>query len=160
MSDAAKINPSLQKKSAARIAAVQSLYQLAMTHAKSNPEKQVASLKAQLKDNRDEQKLLAGVAMEPDYALLTKLLTGVAERHDDIEKRLGETLSDDWTRDRMSKLLIAILQCAIFELFFHKDTKPNIIIDEYTRLARSFFAEGEVDFVYAALSKLAQQYAK
>ncbi|MBY0407231.1 MAG: hypothetical protein K2Q01_06020, partial [Rickettsiales bacterium] len=49
-------------------------------------------------------------------------------------------------------------QCGIFELFFDKEISPKIIIDEYTRLTRHFFADQEVDFVHAALSKLLRQY--
>ncbi|NBX03888.1 MAG: hypothetical protein EBR02_07525 [Alphaproteobacteria bacterium] len=153
------INISLQKKTAARMVAVQSLYQVAMLGDKLSAEEQVKRLKAQLKNNQAEQKLLTGSAIEPDYALLGKLLSGVAEWEKDIEKRLDEVLSAKWKKERTSKLIIAILECAIFELFFYKDVKHKVIIDEYTRLARGFFADSEVDFVFAALSSLVQKYA-
>ena len=153
------INPSLQKKTAARMVAVQSLYQAAMTDDEIPAAKRVALLKAQLKNNRDEQKLLTGLAMEPDYAFLGKILVGLEQYHEEIDKRVEEVLSAKWKRERTSKIIIAILQCGVFELFFHKDVKPKIVVDEYTRLARSFFADAEVDFIYASLSKLVQKYA-
>jgi len=154
----AKPNPSLQKKTAARMAAVQCLYTLAVGGEKLSPAEQVVILKKQLVNNKGEQKLQVGVPLEPNYKLLETLLEGVEKWQDSIDERLVNTLGEGWKRERLSPLLIAILQCAIFELFFDKDVKPKIIIDEYTRLTRSFFAEGEVSFVHAGLSKLSKKY--
>ena len=151
-------NPSLLKKSAARMVAVQLIYQAAMLGEALTPDAAVKRMKAQLKDNTGEQKLLTGSATEPDYPLLSKLLAGVIEWGGEIEKRLGETLNTKWKKERMSKLLVAILECAIFEMFFFKEVKRGVIIDEYTRLARHFFEEDEVNFVYAALTSLAKKY--
>jgi len=151
-------NPSLQKKSAARMSAVQELYSLAMTAEAPDAERQVAALKKQLTANKSEQKLRVGNAVEPNYPLMETILSGVGEWQAQIDVRLDSVLDKDWKRERMSPLLISILQCAIFELFFHKDTAPKIIIDEYTRLTRSFFGDGEVNFVHGALSGLSKKY--
>jgi len=153
-----KQNPSLQKKSAARMAAVQSLYKQAMTGETNPPTEQVAALKTQLKDNRSEQKLVVGVAIEPDYALLTRILSGIAEWQDAIDERIDGVLTKDWTRARMGALLVAILQCGIFELLFDKDLGARIVTDEYTRLARHFVTDDEVDFIHAVLKQLAAQH--
>jgi len=149
-------NPSLQKKSAARMAAVQCLYALSVADVKFTPEQQVAMLKLQLSGNTNEQKLRSGVPLEPNYKLLETILSGVDKWRADIDTRLAALLSKDWAHGRTSPLLIAIFQCAIFEMLFDKDIAPKIVIDEYTRLARSFFPGPEVDFVHGALSKLAQ----
>jgi len=152
-------NTSLQKKTAARMSAVQCLYTRSMNGDKLTPPQQVVLLKKQLANNRDEQKLKVGVPLEPNYKLVEMLLGGVEEWAPKIDSRLQEVLSEQWKRERMSPLLVAILQCGIFEMFFAKEIAPKIVIDEYTRLTRSFFAEPEVDFVHAALSKLARKYS-
>ncbi len=82
----------------------------------------------------------------------------MAQWQADIDKRLETVLAKEWKRERMSALLVAILQCAIFELFFFKDAKPAVIIDEYTRLTGRFFDEAETNFVYAALGTLVQKF--
>ena len=151
-------NLSLQKKSAARIMAVQCLYRQTMNGEEASPAEHIATLKEQLSNNRDEQKLLIGSAIEPHYALAETLLSGINERKDDIDKRLDGALTKDWKRERMSPLLVAILQCAIYELFFGKEIAPRIVIDEYTRITRRFFADAEVHFVHGALSELAKKY--
>ncbi|MFO0389377.1 MAG: transcription antitermination factor NusB [Alphaproteobacteria bacterium] len=153
-----KQNPSLQKKSAARMAVVQALYQRAITGDASDAAKETASLKEQLSGNRSEQRLMVGVPLEPNYPLFEALLSGVNERMDEVNTRLDEVLTSDWKRERMSHLLVALLQCGIYEMFFHKEIKSNIVIDEYTRMARSFFSDKEVDFVHGALSTLAATY--
>ena len=149
-------NPSLQKKSAARMAAAQCLYTASITGEKQTPAAAVAALKKQLADNKQEQKLLVGQPIEPNYALVESLLSGVETFGDDIGAQIDGTLSGSWKRERMSPLLLAILQCAVFEIFFGKDIKPKIIVDEYTRLTRRFFSDAEVGFVHGALSKLAE----
>ena len=154
----AKPNASLQKKAAARMAAVQSLYMLAMSDEKRSPAQQVNLLKKQLAGNKEEQKLRSGTAHEPNYKLMETILDGIEKRGVEIDGRLDATLSAEWKRERMSPLLLAILQCGIFELFFDKEVKHKIVIDEYTRLTRHFFADAEVNFVHAALSKLVRQY--
>src|SRR4051812_11624665 len=125
-------NPSLQKKTAARTAAVQCLYTLALSGDKMSPAQQLRLLKKQLLNNRDEQKLRVGVAMEPNYKLVEMLLEGVEQWSTTIDSRLNEVLSAEWKRERMSPLLVAILQCGIFEMFFAKEISPKIVIDEYS----------------------------
>jgi N utilization substance protein B len=150
---------SLRQKSAARMAAVQCLYTLAVGGESLSPAQQVQILKKQLVNNKTEQKLQVGESIEPNYKLVETILDGIEKRGVEINVRLNNTLNDSWKRERMSPLLLAILQCGIFELFFDKEVNQKIVIDEYTRLTRHFFADAEVDFVHAALSKLARQYS-
>lgn len=140
------------------MAAVQSVYRAAVAQEELAPKKQVASLQKQLENNKEEQKLL-GLSGEPNYALLQTILEGVQTNTDEIELRLSGALSEGWSRARLSPLMAALLQCGIYELFFYKDLKPKIVIDEYTKIARSFFSEAEVNFVHGALSTLAAQYS-
>jgi len=153
-----KSNPSLQKKSAARIAAVQAIYERLVSEKQPSPEAQIAALKKRLANNKDEQKLTLGVMLEPNYPLVTAILEGTKEWQQDIDKRINSALSKDWTRERMSPILIAILNCALFELFFYKDTKHKILIDEYTTLTSRFFGEAEIGFVNGVLKNLHNQF--
>jgi transcription antitermination protein NusB len=153
-------NPSLQKKSAARMAAVQCLYTLAVGDKKITPEKQVAALRAQLSGNTSEQKLQVGVPLEPNYKLLESILEGVEQWRGDIDERIKGALSKEWTMERMSPLMVAILQCAVFEMIFGKEIGAKVVIDEYSRLTRSFFTDTEVNFVHGALSTLAQSHER
>jgi N utilization substance protein B len=156
---AAKRNPSLEKKSAARVAAVQCLYTQSFHDTQASYAKQVDLLKNRLKNNQSEQKLVVGKAVEPNYALVETILEGVTSNNGEINRRMDSILSEQWTRERMSPVLVAILQCAIYELFFGKEINSSIVLDEYSRITRLFFSEGEIDFVYGALSSLIQRYS-
>ncbi len=151
-------NPSLQKKSAARVAAVQCVYERLISDEKPTPASQLASLKKRLANNTSEQKLTLGIMLEPNYPLVSAILEGTIQWQADIDKRIDKSLSKEWKRERMSPILIAILQCAIFELFFFKDTKHKILIDEYTSLTSRFFADAEVNFVNGVLKNLHAEF--
>lgn len=155
---AKKSNRSLQKKNAARIAAVQCVYERLISDEPPTPEQQVADLKKRLANNTGEQKLTLGIMQEPNYPLVSAILAGTLQWQTDIDKRIGGILSKEWTRERMSPVLIAILQCGIFELFFYKATAHKILIDEYSRLTSRFFTDSEVNFINGSLKNLHLQF--
>lgn len=158
MSEIKKSNPSLQKKTAARIAAVQCVYERLTSDAPIASDGQLSNLKKRLANNTGEQKLTLGMALEPNYTLVSSILEGTLKWQEDIDTRINGILSKEWTRERMSPILISILQCSIFELFFYKDTAHKILIDEYSRLTSRFFADSEVNFVNGALKNLHAQF--
>lgn len=151
-------NPSLERKTAARIAAVQCLYQYAMGDEKRTPEQLTETLKTRLKNNKSEMKVILGGTQEPHYALLQSLVAGVRERNAEIERRLDSVIKEGWKRGRMSPVLVALLQCAIFELFFYKEVSPKIIVAEYTRIAGRFLDDKDVQFLHGGLIELCEKY--
>lgn len=151
-------NLSLQKKSASRVAAVQCLYKLVINKETLDPTKQVAALRVQLFKNPEEQKATIGAAVEPNYQLMEAILAAVKSHRKDIDKMINSILSKEWKRERMSPVLIAILQCATAEFFFTKETPLKVVQDEYSKLTRSFFGEKEVKFVFAAMAALEESY--
>lgn len=153
MSDT-KPNLSLRRKSSARQAAVQALYQLSITGETSQPTKLVAEVRKRQEEDPSDRSV---VNVPPHYRLLESLLNGIHEHRVEIDGLLNKNLNTNWKRERMSALSIAILQAAIYELRFHEDLKPSILINEYGDLAGRFLDAGEVDFVTALLNKLAPE---
>ena len=153
MSEAkAKPNLSLRRKSSARQAAVQALYQLSITGETLKPEKLVAQFRKQVEENPEDRSV---VNVPPHYTLMESLLSGIRDHRAEIDGLINEHLTASRKRERMSALSIAILQAAIYELRFHEELKPAILIKEYGDLAGKFLDGGEVDFVTALLNKLA-----
>jgi transcription termination factor NusB len=151
-------NMSLQKKSAARMAAVQCLYTRLMSDVPLTPARQLSALKKRLANNVGEQKLIIGRAVEPNYGMVEAILGGMDDFGADIDSRIDSVLNASWTRERMSPVLISILQAGVFELFFYKSAQSKIIIDEYCQVTARFFGEAEVNFVHGALSSLVQRF--
>jgi len=147
-----KRNLSLQKKSASRIAAVQCIFR-ALHENLWDANRLIAEhsellLKSPELDPEEPTDLPA-----PDMPLLNKIVAGVCMMRASVDALIDPLLSTDWKRERMDPLLIALLQCAIFELK-HLGTKPQVAVDEYVTLAGGFFGPAEQGFVNSSLQKI------
>lgn len=56
--------------------------------------------------------------------------------------------------DKISKVDLAILQLAIYELNFEKKTPPKVVIDEAIELSKELGSEKTFGFVNAVLGKI------
>lgn len=161
-------NPSLNRKSAARMAATQCIYQTVMNAGTISPEQLVEQYKLRAQDapepddeDEDEsgataEELAAAVhtSAEPDYRYLLQLLEGWQTHRPAIEQSLDDSLLEGWTRKRMSPLMVAILCCALTERQLHPSLKPAVWVDEYVTLTGRFFSEQETGFVNRLLDHL------
>ena len=140
-------NFSLQKKSSARMGAVQCLYQRAVTGEKALPANLIADYKQQLGDSAAAQDKDLTPRIPPHLPTFEKIVTGVCEHQPRLQHTIEQSLKDNWKMERMSPLLLAILQAALYELLFEPNLDKAIIIDEYVTLTRGFFSEPELGFV-------------
>ena len=68
------------------------------------------------------------------------LFLGTLERKELIEETIQLHLGEDISFKRTEKLLVILLQAAIFELLYRPQTSINIIINEYLN-SSDFFLE-------------------
>ncbi|MFO1242768.1 MAG: transcription antitermination factor NusB [Rickettsiales bacterium] len=138
-------NPSLIKKSAARLAAVQCLYQ-------SNFEDKTANqlIVERMGLEEDDSNFV------PDAKLLRGIVTGTLEQKSAVEERLQTILGERWQHYLMKPLMRAVLLAATYELIYHPQLKPAIILNEYVGVASEFFDETETGFVNGALQQIAK----
>ena len=66
-------------------------------------------------------------------------------------------LSQNWKLERVDSILRAILRCAVFELVARRDVPAKVVIDEYVAVAGAFFGGDEPGFVNAALDTIARR---
>ena len=59
--------------------------------------------------------------------------------------------------DKISKIDLAILQLAVYELLFEKQTPPKVVIDEAVELSKELGSDKTFGFVNAVLGKVYQQ---
>lgn len=150
-------NQSLRKKTAARWAAVQCMYRMLVMKDSYDTKRTLAEYLEQLKeesDDKDEKRL--ALPAEPDMKYLRQLFEGIMEHKVELEPLLESILSEQWKKERMSPILLAILYAAMYELKYNTSLKAPIIINEYTTLAHSYFDDAETGFVNAALDRLAK----
>lgn len=139
------------KKSAARLAAVQSMYQMQQTGIDS--ETAIRDYVAHRMGIEEEGTLF--VAADTD--LLEKILSGVQLRHGDIEPILNAALSEKNPLERQEMLIKCILCCGVFEILEHSDVDTGIIINDYVDVAKSFYEGKESGFINAVLDKTAKK---
>ncbi len=59
-----------------------------------------------------------------------------------------------WPLDKINKVDLSILRCASWELLYHLDTPPKVVIDEAIELAKEFGTESSPSFVNAVLGSM------
>lgn len=145
-------NLSLRRKTAARVAAIQSLYGVSIGSNSFSPAKLVAEYRDRLEERPGDKTLTKDA---PNWGMMESILSGVHEHLEEVDGLINENLQENWKRERMSKLSIIILQTGIFELRFHDTLKTGVLLKEYGDLAARFLDATEIDFVTALLNKLA-----
>jgi N utilization substance protein B len=139
-------------RSAARLAAVQGLYQMDLAGTDANA---VVGQLAQNPITASEHADAELVA--PDATFLAELVHGVVRRQKDIDPLIDQQLAAGWRLARVDSILRAILRAAVFELLERPDVPGRVVINEYIELAHMFFAEEESKVVNGVLDKLARR---
>jgi N utilization substance protein B len=131
---------------AARLAAVQALYQMEMSGSGAD---EVAE---EFIAHRFEE-----LPVQPDADFFTTILQGVPVHQVEIDRTIAGALSEKWKLERVDSILRAILRCGVFELIARRDVPAKVVIDEYVAVAGAFFGADEPGFINAALDAIARR---
>jgi len=149
---------SIQRKRAARMAAIQGIYNLTVTESKITMDKLSTQLQQQWHDSIAHQDAEWPIDAQPEQALLNDILQGVQSHKEAIIEAVRPTIKANWKPERMSPVMMAILHCAAYELLQHTERNTAMLIDEYVTLAAGFFDDPELGFVHSALQQIAQSH--
>ena len=138
------------KQSAARLAAVQALYQAELTAAPV--ETVLAEFLAYRLDEEVDNVSLAAA----DRGLLELLVRGVGRERDDLDDMLAAVLDEDWPVERLETLLQILLRVAALELTRRPEAPVRVVVSEYVDLAVAFFGGKEPGLVNGVLDRLAR----
>jgi N utilization substance protein B len=138
-------------RSAARLAAVQALYQHQM---EATP---VARLLDEFHQHRlgrpvDDEEPLA----EAEVEFFDNVAGGAIARQAEIDELLAARLAEGWSLTRLDKTLLQILRCGAYELLARPDVPIGTAIGEYVDVAHAFFDEREAKFVNGVLDAVAK----
>jgi N utilization substance protein B len=136
---------------AARLAAVQAIYQMELTGIDAE---EVAQ---EFIDHRLGKEQDGKVGIEPDAEFFTAIVQGVPHHQVEIDRAIAKCLAADWRLERVDSILRAILRAAAFEFIARQDVPARVVIDEYVEIAHAFFTGDEPNFVNAALDKMAHR---
>ena len=138
-------------RSAARLAAVQALYQLATSD--TDKADLVAS---EFVAHRLGAEIEGEQFVDADKALFTDLLKGSWDRRDELDSVIEPFLSANWALDRIEPILHAIFRAGTYELVARPDVPTAVIINEYVDVAHAFYERTEASFVNGVLDKIAK----
>ena len=137
-------------RSAARLAAVQALYQLDME----------ATPLARLLDEFHRHRLGAEIEgdqyAEAETAFFDDVVQGVSARKDEIDALLSGKLAAGWKIERLDKTMLQVLRAGAFELIARADVPTATVITEYVDVAHAFFEVREAKFVNGLLDAVAK----
>lgn len=139
-----------EKRSSARLAAVQALYQMELSGS--------GVVDATIEFERFwNGKEIEGLSFKPvEETFFRSIIEGVVREQKTVDRRVDDALAKDWPLKRIETVLRAILRAAAFELLFRKDVPPRVTITEYVDVARAFYDDDEPGLVNAVLDTLAR----
>ncbi len=132
-------------RSAARLAAVQALYQQHMEKTA------LAKLLDEFHQHRLGREIEDDQYADADVDFFDDVVSGVDARRDEIDGKITEKLTESWTVARLDKTMLQILRAGTYELMARKDLSVAVIISEYVDVAKAFFDDREAKFVNGVL---------
>lgn len=147
---AASSKPIRPLRAAARLAAVQALYQREMSG---------DTLPKLLREFHEHRlgRTIEGEAMAPaDADFFDDIVSGVAARETEIDAIITGALAEGWTLGRLDRPMRQILRCGVYELIARLDIPRAAVVNEYVDVAKAFYEAREAGFVNGLLDTVAK----
>jgi len=141
---------SRKARAAARLAAVQALYQHEM---EATPQ---ARLLDEFHQHRFGMEVDDAVYAEAEAAFFDDVVIGTLARKDEIDALLAGKLAEGWKLERLDRTMLQILRAGAYELIARADVPVGTAISEYLDVAHAFFDAKEAKFVNGLLDALAK----
>lgn len=139
------------QRGAARLAAVQALYQLEIGG------EDIVSVVTEFEAFRLGKEIDGVEYRQADPAWFRDIVSGVVGEQRRIDPMVHTALVEDWPLKRVDATLRAILRCGTYELMKRPDVPGKVIITEYIDVARAFFTEDEPKLVNGVLDRIAHE---
>ena len=139
-----------KSRSAARLAAVQALYQHDM---EETPQ---AKLLHEFHQHRLGATIGDDEYAEAEADFFDDVVTGALTRADEIDAIIMGKLSAGWSLERLDKPMRAILRAGTYELLARADVPVKSVINEYVDVADAFYDKREKGFVNGLLDAVAK----
>ena len=142
------MNKRAVSRSAARLAAVQALYQHEM---ESTP---LAPLLHEFHQHRIGAIIEDAEYAEADVAFFDDIVKGALARRDEIDAAITARLASGWSMERLDRTMKAILRAGTYELIARGDVPIGAVVSEYVDVAKAFFDAREAGFANGLLDAI------
>lgn len=144
-------NAKSKSRSAARLAAVQAVYQQEMEGTR------LAPLLHEFHQHRLGAEIEEAQYAEAEVDFFDDIVSGVDARKEEIDTMIESRLAGGWTLKRLDKTMHQILRCGTYELMARNDVPVATAITEYVDVAHAFFDKKDAGFVNGLLDAIAKE---
>jgi N utilization substance protein B len=137
-------------RSAARLAAVQALYQMEM---EGTP---LAQLLHEFHQHRLGATIEDVTYVPAEEAFFDDVVTGVDARREEVDGLIAAKLAKGWSMERVDRPMRQILRAGTYELLARADVPTGSVISEYVDVAHAFYDRKEAGFVNGLLDAIAK----
>lgn len=140
-----------RSRSAARLAAVQALYQHEM---EGTP---LPRLLHEFHEHRLGATIEDARYHEAERDFFDDIVTGADARKSEIDALIKSRLAEGWTLERLDRPMRAILRAGAYELIARPDVPIGSVISEYVDVAHAFYDKRESGFVNGLLDAISKE---
>jgi N utilization substance protein B len=153
MAKPAPVNPERRanKRGAARLAAVQALYQMDVA---STP---LHEILAQFESHWIGREVEGEQYLPAEAAFFRDVVSGVVSEQRKLDPLIDAALAQKWPLKRIDTILRAVLRAGAYELERRSDIPARVIVSEYVDVAHAFVDKDETGMVNAVLDQLARR---
>ena len=139
------------QRGAARLAAVQALYQMDIAGAGLN------EILAEFESHWLGREVEGDTYLPAEAAFFRNVVEGFVREQRRLDPLIDNALSQGWPLKRIEALLRAVLRAGAYELDRRTDVPARIVVAEYVAVANAFVDKEETGLVNAVLDQLARQ---
>jgi len=139
------------RRGAARLAAVQALYQMDVAATPIN------DLLAEFESHWLGREIEGSQYLPAEAAFFREIVVGFMREQRRLDPLIDQTLAGGWPLKRIEAVLRAILRAGAFELDHRTDVPARVVVSEYVGIAHAFVEPDEAGMVNAVLDALARQ---
>jgi transcription antitermination protein NusB len=138
-------------RGAARLAAVQALYQMDLA---ATP---LHDILAEFESHWLGREVEGDEYLPAEAAYFRDVVGGVVAEQRKLDPMIDAVLAKGWPLKRIETVLRAILRAGAYELNVKRDVPARVVISEYADIAHAFVEPDETGMVNAVLDQLARQ---
>lgn len=139
------------RRGAARLAAVQALYQMDLAGTGLN------DILAEFESHWLGREVEGEQYLPAEAAFFRELVCGFVVEQRRLDPVIDEALASGWPLKRIDAILRAVLRAGTYELDQKRDIPARVIVSEYVDVANAFVDKDETGMVNAVLDQIARQ---
>jgi len=140
------------RRGAARLAAVQALYQMDIASAGIN------DIFAEFESHWLGNEVEGEKYLPAEAAFFRDVVSGVVRDQTRLDPIIDDALSKGWPLQRIDAIVRAVLRAGAYELEHRKDVPGRVVVSEYVDVAHAFVEREETGMVNAVLDQIARQF--